>query len=175
MALVITNGDYFLAQGTKVRKTKNSEEIKVFDRVRDASDSIKKKPGLLKGYYVYDTVTKKVCWEQRKHHKAYPKRKKYSTSVRKIIYNNANGCCQLCGSKILFDDMTLDHIIPLARNGADAVENLQCSCYACNQFKGHVLPDDFMERITKIFLYQTEKEHGEKVSVKIAMHILRSC
>jgi len=75
MALVITNGDYFLAQGTKVRKTKNSEEIKVFDRVCDASDSIKRTPGLLKGYYVYDTITKKVCWEQRKHHKAYPKRK----------------------------------------------------------------------------------------------------
>jgi len=69
--------------------------------------------------------------------------------------------------------MTLDHIIPLACNGADAVENLQCSCYACNQFKGHVLPSDFQERIAKIFLYQMEKEHGQKISVRISMHIIR--
>ena len=60
----------------------------------------------------------------------------------------------MCGRKITFEDMTIDHIIPLSLNGIDNVSNLQCACYACNEFKGSVLPDDFMERITEIFIRQ---------------------
>jgi len=65
----------------------------------------------------------------------------------------------LCGNPIAFEEMTLDHIVPLAMGGADEVENLQCSCKACNQFKGSILPADFFDRIQEIFLYQIKKEH----------------
>lgn len=77
-----------------------------------------------------------------------------------LIYNTAQGKCVLCGRKITYDKMTLDHIVPLAMNGTDDVGNLQCTCEACNLFKGSVLPDDFMERITRIFLYQMDKKEG---------------
>lgn len=68
--------------------------------------------------------------------------------------------------------MILDHIIPLAMNGADDVSNLQCTCKACNPFKGSVLPDDFMERITEIFLYQMDKKEGKRLLWKIVHKIL---
>lgn len=62
--------------------------------------------------------------------------------------------------------MTLDHIVPLAMGGADAVENLQACCLACNHFKGSVLPVDFMQKITDIFLYQMEKAIKWKIFLR---------
>ena len=69
--------------------------------------------------------------------------------------------------------MTLDHIIPLAMNGADDVSNLQCTCKACNQFKGSVLPDDFMERVTEIFLYQMDKRNHKNLLWIFAKKIVK--
>ena len=65
--------------------------------------------------------------------------------------------------------MTLDHITPLAMDGEDNVNNLQGTCKACNLFKGSILPDDFMERITEIFMYQMEKKYSNKLKWK-AIH-----
>ena len=69
--------------------------------------------------------------------------------------------------------MTIDHVNPLSMGGEDDVENLACTCYPCNLFKGNILPDDFMERITEIFMYQMEKKSKGKLKWKIVHRILR--
>lgn len=89
-----------------------------------------------------------------------------------MIYNNADRRCQLCGRKITYKDMTLDLIVPLAMGGADEVENLSCTCFTCNQFKGSILPDDFLNRILQIFLYQMNKKHCSNWKWKIIRKIL---
>lgn len=99
-------------------------------------------------------------------------RKKFSRDVRKLIYNKADGKCALCGRKISYKDMTLDHVIPLALGGADEVENLQSCCAVCNCFKGSVLPDEFMERITDIYMYQMEKKYNGSIWWKITNWML---
>ena len=68
--------------------------------------------------------------------------------------------------------MTLDHIVPLAMNGADDVSNVQCTCEACNRFKSSLLQDDFMERITELFLYQLDQQQHQRLLWKIAHKIL---
>jgi len=67
--------------------------------------------------------------------------------------------------------MTIDHIKPLSMGGEDDVENLSCTCHPCNLFKGNILPSDFMERITDIFLYQMERQHKGRFGWKI-VHIM---
>ena len=69
-------------------------------------------------------------------------------------------------------EMTLDHIVPLSMGGEDSMENLQTACYACNQFKSNILPDDFMDRIIKIFLYQMEKRYKDRFKWKIVHKML---
>ena len=101
------------------------------------------------------------------------KRKIYSEDTRKLIYLNANGRCELCGRSILLENMTIDHKNPLSLGGEDDVENLACTCFACNTFKGNIQPDDFMERITEIFMYQMEKKSTRKLRWKIIHRILR--
>lgn len=91
-----------------------------------------------------------------------------------MIYDKANGRCALCGRKITLPEMTLDHIVPLDRNGEDSVNNLQCTCRACNQFKANIRPSDFMERITTIFMYQMEKKYSGKIRWKIVHRLLEN-
>lgn len=173
MSFVLTNGNYYIthADTGAIKKTDNLEEAEQYTSINKAIIDMKKAPKKTNQYYVFDTETKKVCYKHNPS-KSKARRKKYSVDARKLIYDKADGKCELCGRKIVFEDMTLDHVKPLSMNGEDNISNLQCSCLACNQFKGSILPDDFMERVTSIFLYQMEKKQGNKLPWKITKYIL---
>lgn len=155
MEYVLYNGNYYcgIAESGKIVKTLNIDEAHKFTTPSSAREKRKKAPGKLAYYYVWGIDNGKLFKVSKKQ-----KRKTYSDDVRKMIYNHADGRCYLCGRKILYKDMTLDHVLPLAMGGADEVENLSCSCLTCNQFKGSILSDSFMERISDIFIYQMEKK-----------------
>ena len=193
MAIVITNGKYYVCHSVDngIRKTNEINEAMKYDNIGVAIRDMRKAPSKTKDYYVFDTLTNHVIWkwmseeekiqaqerrllkdEIKRNSNGKIKRKHYSQTVRKMIYNNAGGRCELCGKQLLFFDMTLDHRVPLAKGGIDSVENLSCSCVACNTFKGQILPSDFMERITDIFMYQMEKKYADKLSWKIVHRLL---
>lgn len=150
MAYILTNGNYYITvtDTGKTTKTNNIDEAKIFATIGKAKEKIKKAPAKTKNYYIEDI----------------------DTNVK--IQCNANGKCALCGGKLLFEDITIDHKIPLACGGADSVENLQICCLEDNQFKGSIMPDDFMERITRIFLYQMDQKEGKRLLWKIVHKIL---
>ncbi len=163
MAIVLTNGSYYIAHNKTgaVIKVTHIEDAQDFYTVERAINQRMKTPGKCAGYYYIDTESKAYK------RKTKIKRKIYSDEERKIIYNKSNERCELCGQRLLFSNMTLDHIVPLSMGGADDMENLQASCFACNQFKSNILPDDFMDRVIKIFLYQTEKKCSKDMKLKI--------
>lgn len=156
---------YWCRSNGGVIKTPILEDAQRFYNVNVASRKIQKAPGKCKGYYVFDTEGNGKPTNGKK------KRKKYSEDVRKIIYYKADGICVLCGRKILYKDMTLDHVVPIVMGGADEVKNLACTCFICNQFKGLILLDDLLDRITQIFLYQMNKKHCSNWKWKI----IREC
>ena len=47
--------------------------------------------------------------------------------------------CPGCGRHKYFDDFDLDHIVPRAKGGIDADDNLQLLCSPCNRIKGRRL------------------------------------
>ena len=52
--------------------------------------------------------------------------------------------CAICGKKIKdLDDLTIDHIVPLAEGGKNVYENYQLAHKACNEAKGKMLPREF--------------------------------
>lgn len=170
MAIVLTNGMFYIAttKSGGILKTPLLEEAQTFYSVNSAMMKIFKAPGKCKGYYPYDTEDKACkCGTKRK-------RRKYSEEERKIIYDRSGGRCALCGQKLLLDDMTIDHIVPLSMGGEDSLDNIQASCFACNQFKDNILPDVFLNRIIKIFLYQTEKNCSRNMKLKIIDKILQT-
>lgn len=109
---VIKNGKNFYVriENGNITKTQKFVEATKFRSTETAQTVIDLKPGQLHSYRVCDVYNKIV----------YPKgrtRVIYTPRERKMIYHKAEGRCQLCGCKITYDEMTLDHIIPLAIGG----------------------------------------------------------
>ena len=56
------------------------------------------------------------------------KRKHISSRVRQKIWEKYGGKCAYCGEPIPFKGMHVDHLIPLARGGADSDDNYMPAC-----------------------------------------------
>ena len=49
------------------------------------------------------------------------------------------GLCHHCGGKFDKKELTMDHLIPVARGGRSVKSNVVPACRACNQSRGHKL------------------------------------
>jgi HNH endonuclease len=66
------------------------------------------------------------------------KRRKFAPIDRALVKRRARGRCEYCQSPEDFESDTfeLEHIIPLARNGSNELDNIAYSCSGCNNRKG---------------------------------------
>ena len=70
--------------------------------------------------------------------------------TRKNILKRDNNTCQYCSKNK--GDITIDHIIPKDKGGADAWNNLVVACKKCNMIKGNYLLKEInMKLIRKPF------------------------
>ena len=65
-----------------------------------------------------------------------------SKNIRETLYGKQGGYCNGCGVHFPPRNLTLDHVVPRAKGGADADENLQLLCGACNSVKGSTRTQD---------------------------------
>ena len=62
-------------------------------------------------------------------------------AVRREVLQR-DGCrCYLCGDTVLMDGLHFDHIIPVARGGANTADNIGVACAVCNLAKNDKLTD----------------------------------
>jgi 5-methylcytosine-specific restriction endonuclease McrA len=54
----------------------------------------------------------------------------------------AQGLCHYCGRRFPSSQLTMDHVIPLARGGTSAPGNIVPACSACNRAKKLKTPVD---------------------------------
>lgn len=52
------------------------------------------------------------------------------------IYERDNGLCGICGQAVEFEEMELDHVMPLSKGGTHEPGNVQCAHATCNRRKG---------------------------------------
>lgn len=52
----------------------------------------------------------------------------------------AKGICHHCGKHFPADQLTMDHLIPVARGGTSSKGNVVPACFACNQAKAAQTP-----------------------------------
>lgn len=64
-------------------------------------------------------------------------------AVRQYVFERDNYQCQSCAKTKLQTELTIDHIIALARDGQNDISNLQTLCRSCNQQKKHHLDPRF--------------------------------
>jgi 5-methylcytosine-specific restriction endonuclease McrA len=61
---------------------------------------------------------------------------------RKNIFMRDGGRCMYCGERFRPQELTLDHIIPKSRGGANSWDNLVACCAKDNHKKGDRLPEE---------------------------------
>jgi len=64
-------------------------------------------------------------------------------SVRQYVFQRNNYQCQSCAKTHKETQLTIDHIIPLAKGGSNDISNLQTLCLECNRKKLHHLDPRF--------------------------------
>lgn len=158
--IVLCKGNQYIttSETGAVLKTENVDNAKRFATRADAIELAWKCSNKCKGFQPVDLK---------------PKRKRYATDVRRMIYLRNGGRCAICGKRLDLDNCNLDHRITLSKGGRDNVENLDCVHVQCNYIKANLLPDELENEIKDIFLYQMEKNGGRKLSYRIARAVLR--
>jgi 5-methylcytosine-specific restriction endonuclease McrA len=61
----------------------------------------------------------------------------------------ASCICEYCGKTVPADELTMDHVVPLARGGKSAKNNIVAACKDCNNKKKYLLPAEWDEYINK--------------------------
>jgi 5-methylcytosine-specific restriction endonuclease McrA len=62
----------------------------------------------------------------------------------------AIGVCYYCGRIFKPKDLTMDHVVPLARGGRSTKDNLVACCKDCNNKKRTLLPIEWEEYIVSL-------------------------
>ena len=62
----------------------------------------------------------------------------------------AKGVCGYCGQSAPPGELTMDHIVPLARGGRSTKGNVVPACKTCNNAKKHLLPMEWDQYLNKI-------------------------
>ncbi|RLB77064.1 MAG: HNH endonuclease [Deltaproteobacteria bacterium] len=64
----------------------------------------------------------------------------------------ARGTCHYCGKSVPPKELTLDHVVPIARGGRSTKGNCVPACKDCNNQKKNLLPmewDEYLQRLEK--------------------------
>ncbi len=62
----------------------------------------------------------------------------------------AKGVCYYCGRSVLPKELTMDHIVPIARGGRSTKGNVAVACKECNNAKKQLLPMEWEQYLKDI-------------------------
>ena len=65
------------------------------------------------------------------------RRKRISDDSRGAIAERDDWECVYSGEDLNWDNLAIDHKTPLSRGGTDHPDNLQATCFECNEEKGN--------------------------------------
>lgn len=78
------------------------------------------------------------------------KRKVFSPSERKLIYDKCNGHCAYCGCELEIKKMQVDHVVAFSLiqdDKTDDMSNLLPACRSCNHYKGASSLESFRKTV----------------------------
>ena len=90
-----------------------------------------------------DTKNETSCEEQFRKEKAKARKLRQSQWWKNKV---AEGTCHYCGGRFDSADLTLDHIVPIARGGKSTKSNAVPSCKQCNSTKKYYTPAELILR-----------------------------
>ena len=100
------------------------------------------------------------------------RRRKLSKAQRLNVYNLFGGRCAYCGKPIAYEDMQVDHVVPLHNGGADNESNYFPACRMCNFYKSTLTIEKFREQLG-LLKVRLEKDFTYRLALKYGL--IREC
>ncbi len=97
------------------------------------------------------------AWIRKERAKARELRKKHWWQNR-----IAQGICYYCEQKFPPKELTLDHIVPLARGGRSTKGNCVPACKECNNRKKNLLPAEWEEYLDRLRQHRIDASSDKK-------------
>ena len=82
----------------------------------------------------YDAPKSSSASDLANDHKAKDKRQLFHDQEQRCVY---------CGNRYPYDQLQVDHMIPVALGGQDSIRNAQLACRSCNMSKGTMTDKEF--------------------------------
>ncbi len=77
-------------------------------------------------------------------------------TLKKVLYSDQSGICNLCDEYVNIKFMEIDHITPVSKGGHDYDDNKQLLCGHCNKIKGNKTMKE-----AEVILDRWVKEHSD--------------
>jgi 5-methylcytosine-specific restriction endonuclease McrA len=73
------------------------------------------------------------------------KRRSLARELKAAVWEMTWGQCWYCGTNYMnpFDNLIIEHVVPLCRGGTNEIENLVPACSSCNESKGVMLVEEW--------------------------------
>ena len=94
----------------------------------------------------------KNYWHTEQDHKEIKKERQKAKELRKSQWwknRRATNICYYCKSKTPARQLTMDHLVPLARGGRSIKSNLVPCCKSCNTKKRNMLTIEWTEFLNR--------------------------
>jgi 5-methylcytosine-specific restriction endonuclease McrA len=66
------------------------------------------------------------------------------------VYKRDERKCYICQKELLINEVELDHLIPVSRNGHSGLDNLAVSCQFCNRSRGTTIGVDQLRKLLEL-------------------------
>lgn len=101
------------------------------------------------------------AWAWRKKRESLLKGERISSDLFLAVLDRDKRICRYCGAGPLSGgDRTLDHVVPVAKEGRTTFGNLVVACMRCNSMKSDLSVEVFLRRLKSEVLNQKEVRHG---------------
>lgn len=77
-------------------------------------------------------------------------RHRLTKSERMKILKKTDGHCAYCGCRIIYNEMQIDHVVPIYNGGEDTESNMLPACRSCNHYKGTSSLGAFRNKLEKM-------------------------
>ena len=114
-------------------------------------------------------------WHMKRKNEKKPSKRnsRFTKNERVIIFSKTDGYCHVCGIKLSLDDFQADHVVPHIRGGTHNVENYLPSCFICNNYRWHYIPEE-LQLILKIGVWaKSEVEKWTPLGNQIAANYVK--
>lgn len=71
----------------------------------------------------------------------------YGYEVREYLLEKWQRRCAYCGKENV--PLQIDHVVPRSKGGTDRISNLTLACRECNEAKGSLLPQEWLNKLTQ--------------------------